>query len=205
MTFLDKILQRWRIAKARPFLPHQGRVLDIGSADGALFRQVDVLGSGCLGIDPTLRENVEGKGYRLIAGEFPRDMPPVQPFAAITMLAVLEHFPAIAYDALVEGCRRFLEPGGRIIITVPSPAVDHVLKVLGALRLVHGMSLEQHHGYQVHQTTKIFCLPAFQLVHHSGFQLGLNHLFVFEAGDTKAGREMALVAGKGLSNGTFRV
>jgi 2-polyprenyl-3-methyl-5-hydroxy-6-metoxy-1,4-benzoquinol methylase len=180
MTFLDKVLQKWRIAKTRPFLPRNGRVLDIGSADGALFQQVDFLGPECLGIDPTLSETVEGKGYRLISGEFPRDMPPVPRFAAITMLAVLEHFPENAYDALVEGCCRFLEPGGRVIITVPSPAVDNILNVLLTLRLVHGMSLEQHHGYQVDHTIRIFKPPAFHLLHHSRFQAGLNHLFVFE-------------------------
>jgi 2-polyprenyl-3-methyl-5-hydroxy-6-metoxy-1,4-benzoquinol methylase len=180
MTFLDRVLQRWRIAKSRPFLPRNGRVLDIGSADGALFNQIGFLGSGCLGIDPRLPAHVEGETYQLIAGEFPRDMTAAPPFAAITMLAVLEHFPPVAYEDLVEGCRRFLEPGGRVIITVPSPTVDHILRVLLALRLIHGMSFEEHHGYEVRQTSQIFGAPAFRLLHHSRFQLGLNHLFVFE-------------------------
>jgi len=50
MTWLDHFLQRQRIAQARSFLAPGARVLDIGSADGALFQAVDFLGAGCVGI-----------------------------------------------------------------------------------------------------------------------------------------------------------
>jgi 2-polyprenyl-3-methyl-5-hydroxy-6-metoxy-1,4-benzoquinol methylase len=180
MTWLDNALQRWRIAKARPFLLTGARVLDIGSADGALFRHVDALAPTCIGIDPTLPQDVNAERFRLVAGLFPQDMPSAEPFDAITMLAVLEHFPAPAYASLSEGCRRFLKPGGKVIITIPSPAVDRILNVLVALHLIDGMSLEEHHGYEVSGTAKIFCPPDFRLVLHRRFQLGLNHLFVFE-------------------------
>jgi hypothetical protein len=73
-----------------------------------------------------------------------------------------------------------LKPNGRLIITVPSPMVDHVLKVLKFLRLIDGMSLEEHHGFEVHQTTAIFPAKDFRLVKRKRFQLGLNNLFVFE-------------------------
>lgn len=188
MTRLDRLLQRWRIAKATPFLPKRPRVLDIGSADGALFRQVEGLAPGCIGIDPTLPHDVDEKNYRLIAGEFPRDLPEMPPFDAITMLAVLEHFPEAAYPALIEGCHAFLRSGGRLIVTVPSPAVDYVLKVLLALRLAHAMSIEEHHGYDVSETREIFGPPGFRLLHYGRFQLGLNHLFVFER---RSGKEAA--------------
>jgi len=180
MTPADRILQRWRIDQARPFLPAGARVLDIGSADGALFQAVDFLSPGSLGIDPTLRQPVECEKFKLIPGFFPQDMPAGEPFDAVTMLAVLEHFPETAYAGLAEGCRRFLKPGGKVIITVPSPRVDQILSVLKKLRLVHGMSLEEHHGYEVRQTAEIFCPPHFRLVCHRTFQFGLNNLFVFE-------------------------
>jgi SAM-dependent methyltransferase len=180
VKFLDRMLQRWRIAQARPFLFPGARVLDIGSFDGSLFEQLGCLAPGSMGIDPTLKQNVVNERFRLIAGYFPQDMPAADPFDAVTMLAVLEHFPPSGYEALREGCRRFLKPGGKVIITVPSPAVDHILKVLLALRLVHGMSLEEHHGYEVDQTRTVFPEPDFRLIHRGRFQLGLNHLFVFE-------------------------
>ncbi len=180
MTWLDHFLQRQRIAQARPFLQPGDRVLDIGSADGALFRATDFLGAGCLGIDPTLGHAVEGGTFRLVRGFFPQDMPAAGPFDAVTMLAVLEHFPTANYARVAEGCRQFLRPGGKIIITVPSQYVDHILAVLRKLRLVDGMSLEEHHGYEVRQTPEIFSSPHFRLARRRTFQFGLNHLFVFE-------------------------
>jgi hypothetical protein len=58
--------------------------------------------------------------------------------------------------------------------------VDAILAVLTRLRLVHGMSLEEHHGYDITDTPKVFGPPAFRMLLHDTFQLGLNHRFVFE-------------------------
>lgn len=180
MTFTDRLLQRWRIAKVRPFIRPGARVLDIGSADGALFQRLPGLDRASLGIDPTLETNISVNGVDLIAGFFPDDLPPVAPFDVITLLAVLEHFPAASYTALNHGCARFLKPGGRLLITVPSARVDSILAVLKCLRLIDGMSLEEHHGYDVDRTPEIFSGEAFRLLQRRTFQLGLNHLFVFE-------------------------
>ena len=180
MKSIDRLLQRWRIARARRFIKPGARILDIGSANGALFRQLNISGAQGMGIDPTLKSNTTLQGVPMIAGFFPKDMPATGPFDVITMLAVLEHFPPAQYEDLRRGCVKFLKPGGRLIITVPSPAVDHILSVLKFLRLIDGMSLEEHHGYKVSKTRDIFSAGNFRLLQHSTFQLGLNNLFVFE-------------------------
>ena len=180
MTSIDRLLQFWRIAKARPFIPPAARVLDLGCAEGELFKQLKSVADESMGIDPTLKSNSHVRGISLIAGFFPNDMPRVEPFDVITMLAVLEHFPVETYADLTAGCARFLKPSGRLIITVPSPFVDHLLWVLKSLRLIHGMSLEEHHGFEVSQTETIFPEPDFRVLAKKRFQLGLNHLFVFE-------------------------
>ncbi len=180
MTALDRFLQHWRIHKARRYIPLGARVLDIGSVDGVLFRAIPGLAPNCLGIDPTLKARMVGETFTLVPGFFPQAMPAGERFDIITMLAVLEHFPDSAHESLTTGCAAFLKPGGRMIITVPSALVDQILKVLTALRLVHGMALEEHHGYDVGQTARIFCAPNFRLIRHVRFQLGLNNLFVFE-------------------------
>jgi SAM-dependent methyltransferase len=179
MKYIDRVLQRWRIAKARPFIAEGARVLDIGSSDGALFQTLGIRLGGAMGLDPTLRESKTLGDIHLIAGSFPKDMPPVAAFDAITLLAVLEHFAVGDHESLRQGCSRFLKPGGYLIVTVPSPKVDHILKVLHAIGLIDGMSLEEHHGYDVRETTTIFPPPEFRLVKHQRFQLGLNNLFVF--------------------------
>jgi 2-polyprenyl-3-methyl-5-hydroxy-6-metoxy-1,4-benzoquinol methylase len=180
MKWTDRFLQRWRIRKVLPYVKPGARVLDIGSADGALFQRAPQLSSGCLGIDPTLAAAVPTDRFTLIPGFFPKDMPASEKnFDVITMLAVLEHFPESEYANVAEGCSRFLVPQGLLLITVPSPAVDTILKWLTRFRLVDGMSLEEHHGYEVSRTAKIFSEPRFQLVRQATFQLGLNNLFVF--------------------------
>ena len=89
MKYTDRLLQRWRIAQARPFIAPGSQILDVGSVDGVLFQQLGKVGGRCLGIDPTLKANTHVGGALLIAGFFPEDMPAVEPFDVITMLAVL--------------------------------------------------------------------------------------------------------------------
>jgi 2-polyprenyl-3-methyl-5-hydroxy-6-metoxy-1,4-benzoquinol methylase len=180
MTPIDRALQRCRLAKAVKYIAPGTRVLDIGSSDGALFQRLgDRLGSG-LGVDPTLPADRELGRIQFKAGYFPAAIPAgSELFDVITMLAVLEHFPDAAYASLGTDCARFLKPGGRLVITVPSPLVDHILAVLKSLRLIDGMSLEEHHGYDIRRTRAVFA-PHFRLLCHQRFQLGLNHLFVFE-------------------------
>jgi cyclopropane fatty-acyl-phospholipid synthase-like methyltransferase len=178
MKATDRLLQRWRIAKARRYLRPGMRVLDIGCADGAMFRLVPGLEGG-VGVDPDAVPDRIGSN-QLVPGLFPEALPEGRRrFDAITLLAVLEHVPAEAQARLADDCFEALVPGGHLLITVPSPAVDHVLAVLRALRLIHGMSLEQHYGYDVRQTPAIFGRAGLELVKAQKFQLGLNNFFAF--------------------------
>jgi 2-polyprenyl-3-methyl-5-hydroxy-6-metoxy-1,4-benzoquinol methylase len=179
MTWVDRFIQRWRIRKVLPYIKPGARVLDIGSVDGALFKQAPRLKMSYVGIDPTVTAKVSEERCTIYPGFFPKDLPETEPFQVITMLAVLEHFPNSEHATLAEGCARFLKPGGLVLITVPSPAVDTILKWLMRFRLIDGMSLEEHHGYDVNDTPRIFSEPSFKLEHRGTFQFGLNNLFVF--------------------------
>lgn len=180
MKALDRVLQRWRIRKARAYIPPGARILDIGCADGELFRRVPNLGEG-VGIDPDLRPaQSDIPNVVLIRGLFPAALPDDRPFDVITMLAVLEHVPTDGQKPLALDCARHLKPGGHLIITVPSPAVDWILAVLRFFRLVHGMALEQHYGYDPRQTPSLFEVEGMKMIARRRFQLGLNHLFVFQ-------------------------
>jgi SAM-dependent methyltransferase len=178
---LDRLLQRWRIAIAAPWILPGARVLDVGCADGALFDVLRNRISGGVGIDPDAATTDTRDGVRLLRGLFPADVPDER-FDAITMLAVIEHLPASSYAAVGAAAARLLGDGGRLIATVPEPAVDRIVKVLQKLRLAEGMSLEEHHGFSTARTRAIFEPAGFRLIRHRRFQLGLNNLFVFERG-----------------------
>ena len=180
MRAMDRYLQRARIGKAKPYVKPGDCVLDIGSVDGVLFEALRGTIRRGFGIDPVLTKTIETDLYTLIPGHFPESCPKGQTFDVITLLAVLEHIPVEAQKALAEACFAYLNPGGRVVVTVPSPRVDVILSVLRAFRVIDGMSLEEHYGFKPEDTPTIFGAPRFRMFAHKTFQLGLNNLYVFE-------------------------
>ena len=166
--------------KAMAFLPGRVRLIDVGAFHGELF---EALGSRLVegfGLEPLLSEARRGRNFTVEPGFFPDRRPAHGDWDAVTLLAVLEHVPRARQASLAEACHDLLVPGGRVIITVPGRAVDIILAILKLLHLIDGMSLEEHYGFSPGDTADIFCGPRFRLLHHSRFQLGLNHLYVFE-------------------------
>ncbi|MEO6994959.1 MAG: class I SAM-dependent methyltransferase [Lacunisphaera sp.] len=180
MKQLDRFIQRWRMRQAIRFIPGNARVIDIGAHEGELFKALGATLVRGFGIEPLRESVVEAENFVVVPGFFPSARPTEGGWNAVTMLAVLEHIPTAAQPELAAACRELLAPGGRVIITVPSKAVDHILAILRWLRLIDGMSLEEHYGFEPADTEKIFAPPGFRLLHRSTFQLGLNHLYVFE-------------------------
>jgi 2-polyprenyl-3-methyl-5-hydroxy-6-metoxy-1,4-benzoquinol methylase len=175
VTPLDRLIQQIRIRKALPHIPRGARLLDVGCADGALIRAAKGRVSDAVGIDP---DAPAGPG--LIRGSFPKDLKDRGPYDAIALLAVFEHVPDDERSSFVAALRSLLRAGGRVIVTVPAPLVDRIIDVLRQLRLVHGMDIEAHHGYRPEETPAHFAKAGLRLVTHERFELGLNHLFVFE-------------------------
>ena len=164
---------------AAGFIKPGDAVLDIGAADGALFRQLPRVGR-YVGVDPDLDASKElAANARLAKGLFPQAIPNEDPFDCVVMLAVLEHIPAEQQRQLVADFARYLKPGGKVILTVPSGQVDRILDILKKLHLIDGMALEEHHGFAVADTMPLFTNGGFRLIARRRFQLGLNNLFVF--------------------------
>jgi SAM-dependent methyltransferase len=186
MKFADRILQSWREGKVRAWLKPDSRVLDIGCHQGEFLERLGPAIRDSVGLDPLARVRATATfELRSIPFTEPLDYPPGR-FEAIVLLATLEHIREKA--PLAREARRLLTPGGRLIMTVPSPRVDDIVHTLVRLGLADGMSLEEHHGFNPADTGAIFCAGGLELEHHSTFQLGLNHLYVFRrspGGSTK--------------------
>jgi SAM-dependent methyltransferase len=179
VKLVDKILQRWRFNKAARFIPLRARLVDAGTHKGEFFKHLGGRLEEGFGVDPLCKKERAESNYRVVNGFFPKVRPESGSWDAISLLAVIEHIPDDQYETLAKECHLLLKKGGFIIITVPSPRVDSILKILRVLRLIDGMSLEEHHGFDPAETEKIFSEPSFSLVHKERFQCGLNNLFVF--------------------------
>jgi protein-L-isoaspartate O-methyltransferase len=140
---------------------------------------------GGVGIDPALsgfgHSNLEvPQSVRLIAGQFPEDLPEDGPFDVITMLAVLEHLPPPIREGMGGECSRRLRAGGRLILTVPTTRADALVHALKRMRLLDGIALDEHTGFDPNDTASIFQGAGFRLLAFRRFQLGFNRLFVFQ-------------------------
>ena len=74
---------------------------------------------------------------------------PDRHFAAVTMLAVIEHLDPSALETLFGEVHRVLEPGGRLILTTPAPWSDGLLHLMARLGLVSAEEIAEH----------VFCYP----------------------------------------------
>jgi 2-polyprenyl-3-methyl-5-hydroxy-6-metoxy-1,4-benzoquinol methylase len=184
---LDRVLQRWRIAKAAPHIRLGARVLDVGCADGELFRRLRRRIAGGVGIDPALvtADGADG-AVRLIRGRFPDDLPTDERFDAITMLAVFEHLSDEDQRRAIDACAHLLSPHGRVVLTVPEPVVDRIVHLLARVGLLAGMAMHEHHGFVARLTRPLFERAGFVLDRHERFQLGMNNLFVFSRRSERA-------------------
>jgi SAM-dependent methyltransferase len=179
MRRIDYILRNWRYRVVEPHVPEGSAVVDIGGYDGSLLiRLHDKIERGVC-IDPLIKEKKEGK-IEFISHRVSDKLPlPDSSFDVVTMLAVYEHL-AGSREEITSEIFRVLKNGGLALLTVPSSAVDHILKVLTALRMADGMSLEEHEHFDSAETVKIFEQRGFTLKRQIKFQMGLNNLFIFE-------------------------
>lgn len=113
---LDEILQKWRMVKAIRHIPEAASILDVGSEDGRLFQLLGDHITESIGIDPLLAEPVNRANYSLVPGKFPTQVPKGKLFDAITMLAVIEHFPEELLQNCDKICRDLLHDGGLLLL-----------------------------------------------------------------------------------------
>lgn len=183
MTWLDRYLQRQRFKAAASWIPSGARVLDLGSNDGSLLVALNERIGPSMALDPKLEPCVAlDPRHSCVTGVL-EDLALTERFDAVCALAMFEHLEETELNEIASGLFARIVAGGVLVATVPEPCVDEILDVLVALRLVAGQSLHEHHGAEPQGIEHAVTTAGFVLRHHGRFELGLNHLFVFDRPD----------------------
>lgn len=147
---LDIFICRWRSRVARRQVRPGDTVLDFGCGHQAMFlRSVQDRISRGIGLDYDADASQPAPNLEIRQFHFSRrfDFPDAS-FNVVSLLAVLEHIPLDQVDTLFREFARVLAPGGRILITTPTPAAKPVLDFLAfKLHVISEPEIADHQHY----------------------------------------------------------
>lgn len=179
-TAFDLFVARCRFRAARPHIRAGARVCDIGSGSHAPFLQslASHIKLG-VGLDWHVAPGHAPGGISLLQVDITRDLPlATNSFDHVVLLAVLEHLPQP--EPVLREALRILVPGGSLVMTWPSSAVDPILWVLTRVGLVKDeLGFEQHQPrLPVPELRAMLQRIGFGAMRHGKFELGLNNWLV---------------------------
>jgi ubiquinone/menaquinone biosynthesis C-methylase UbiE len=182
-TAFDRFVAWCRFRAAAPHIRERSIVCDVGCGAGAPFlKYIESRLISGVGLDEHEGHSPLDKiaiQHADITGNLPLDS---AQFDHVTMLAVLEHLFQPAH--VLAEAYRILRPGGSLIMTWPSPAVDPILEVLTRLKLVnHELGFEQHQPRIPTETLKEMLRDiGFTRFEDGRFEMGLNNWLVAHKG-----------------------
>ena len=160
MKRLDVFIQSLRIRKALPYIPLRSDILDIGCADGALFRMAGNHLRQGIGVDPGIAQEVVHQNFRLIPGTFPESIPIDLSFDVITMLAVFEHIDHEKLQFTLKEIKRILKINGTFILTTPASWSDKILHLMSEVNLISKEEIHEHKHNHSHEKIRDILIEA---------------------------------------------
>jgi len=182
-TIFDRVVAWLRFRAAFPHIRRNSEVCDIGCGLDARF--LIWLGSHIrvgVGLDRQVARD-KPPGVSIVCADISKGLPlSGGVFDHVVMLAVLEHLddPAVT----LKEAFRILKPGGSLIISWPSAAVDPILNVLHRIAIVSDEmeSHEHHRRIPLEELTVLLREIGFERSVHRTFEFRLNNLLVAHKG-----------------------
>lgn len=145
---LEPFLARRRARQAESLIPKElrdGRLLDIGCGSYPYFlSHTSFREKYAIDQLPPATERPGIRWHTLNLNEAPRLPFEAEYFAAVTLLAVVEHLDPESLVELLREVRRVLRPQGRVVITTPAPWSDGLLHWMARVGLVSAEEIEEH-------------------------------------------------------------
>jgi len=181
---LDLLICRWRSRALHRLVPAGATVLDFGCGHQAMFlRSVQSKIRRGVGLDYDAAPdrpgpNLEVRPFRFVDRFDYSDAS----FDLVTILAVLEHIPLDQVDVLFREFSRVLVPGGRILVTTPTPAAQPLLEFLAfRLKIISAPEIADHkHYYSESDLRELAARHGLACPVYRRFQWGFNCLCALE-------------------------
>ena len=183
MAILSVALSEARIKKISPHI--KGDVLEIGCGHGQMRERFDGQISRYTGVD-MCAESIEAAERA-----FPQDtfhlaniddekLPFTNEFDTVVLTAVIEHI--FNLGVLGESIAQALRPGGRAVLTTPTPFGNDIVHRLGAaVGLFDRAAVDDHIVIFNRKRFEIFAGEfGLRLAEHRRFQLGCNQIAILE-------------------------
>lgn len=179
---LSGFLQRQRFKAISPYLC--GDVLDLGCSDARSLRLLR-RDQAYVGIErhpaqvDWLKEH--HRDYEFHRRDLDKDeLAPGRQFDTILMVAVIEHLENP--DRILSQIPFYLSPGGKLVITTPSPLGDKIHRIGSRVGLFHMDAVRDHKSiYTYPKLEARLERNGLRVVRYRSFLLGGNQLFVCEA------------------------
>lgn len=177
---IDRFVRRLRARRVKQHTSPGDRVLDVGCGQqNWLVSSVDTWSDDSLGIDPHLRpefqsDNGTTETIQDIANDDSRR------FDVALSLAVIEHLERGDADEHLSLIAQSLRPGGRIVLTTPTPRSRRLLEFLAfRLHLISADEIADHkYYYPLDEISAVVEGAGFETVSAETFQFGMNQMVV---------------------------
>lgn len=179
-SLADKLIQKMRFERAARKIPSDSSLVDIGCGSGAFLMYMNKVISQGTGLDAYIENAELNTNIKLIKCRIGEEVLPLEDSSVdvVTALAVLEHLESP--DQTISEIQRILRPGGRLILTTPTPMAKSVLEFL-AFRcgIISRQDIEDHKHY--YNKSELYeKLREFRNINYKSFQLYMNQIVVAE-------------------------
>lgn len=178
---LDSILRQLRINAVKKHITQNSVVCDIGCGRNADFlKSISNKITKGIGIDKRINSTNKGK-IQLINSDLTTSLPvDSSTIDHATIIAVIEHVDHP--QEILKEIYRILKPGGKIILTTPSPASKIILEILAfKLHLISKELIEEHKYYfNMQELQKSFEEIGFKSIKIKHFEFNYNILAIAE-------------------------